>query len=51
MLGGEIAIRYDRLVIATGAKPVRPNLPGGELEGVFLLHTIGRKFRGPAIPD
>ena len=42
--GTEMTIRYDRLVIATGAKPVRPNLPGSELEGVFLLHTMDDSF-------
>ena len=28
-------MRYDRLVIATGAKPVRPDLPGSKHEGVL----------------
>ena len=42
--GTEVTMRYDRLVIATGAKPVRPNLPGGKLEGVFLLHTMDDSF-------
>jgi CoA-dependent NAD(P)H sulfur oxidoreductase len=28
---------YDRLVIATGAAPVRPPVPGLELDGVFVL--------------
>ena len=37
-------MRYDRLVIATGAKPVRPDLPGSKLEGVFLLHTMDDSF-------
>ena len=31
-------MRYDRLVVATGAKPVRPDLPGSKHEGVFVLH-------------
>ena len=39
-----MTIRYDRLVIATGAKPVRPDLPGSKLEGVFLLHTMDDSF-------
>jgi NADPH-dependent 2,4-dienoyl-CoA reductase/sulfur reductase-like enzyme len=42
--GQETTIRYDRLVVATGAKPVRPNLPGNELDGVFLLHTMDDSF-------
>ena len=37
-------VRYDRLVIATGAKPVRPDLPGSKYEGVFLLHTMDDSF-------
>jgi NADPH-dependent 2,4-dienoyl-CoA reductase/sulfur reductase-like enzyme len=31
---------YDRLLIATGAAPLRPQLPGIDLAGVFGLHTI-----------
>ena len=41
---GVMTIRYDRLVIATGATPVRPHLPGSDLEGVFLLHTMDDSF-------
>ena len=39
-----MTVRYDRLVIATGAKPVRPELPGSKHEGVFLLHTMDDSF-------
>ena len=39
-----MTMRYDRLVIATGAKPVRPDLPGSKHEGVFLLHTMDDSF-------
>ena len=42
--GAEMTVRYDRLVIATGAKPVRPDLPGSKHEGVFLLHTMDDSF-------
>jgi NADPH-dependent 2,4-dienoyl-CoA reductase/sulfur reductase-like enzyme len=42
--GAEMTMRYDRLVIATGARPVRPDLPGSTLEGVFLLHTMDDSF-------
>ena len=31
---------YDRLVVATGARAIRPPIRGAELEGVFVLHTM-----------
>lgn len=42
--GTEQTIRYDRLIVATGAAPKRPELPGSELDGVFLLHTMNDSF-------
>ncbi len=33
-------IGYDRLVIATGAEPVRPTLPGIDAEGIFGIQTL-----------
>jgi len=38
--GREFAQRYDRLVIATGARPTQPPLPGADLEGVFVLRAL-----------
>jgi NADPH-dependent 2,4-dienoyl-CoA reductase/sulfur reductase-like enzyme len=35
------AVEYDRLVVATGALPARPPIPGIELAGVHVLHSIG----------
>ena len=33
--GQEQEFSYDKLVLATGASPIRPNLPGMDLEHVF----------------
>ena len=42
--GSEREFGYDKLVIATGAEPVRPPIPGIESDAVFQLHTIGDSF-------
>ncbi|MHB1590614.1 MAG: FAD-dependent oxidoreductase [Sulfuricella sp.] len=43
--GSVETLRYDHLVIATGAIPIRPKaLPGLDLPGVYLLHTMGDGF-------
>lgn len=31
---------YDKLVIATGAAPIRPDIPGVDADGVFYLRTV-----------
>ncbi len=38
--GGAYTERYDRLVIATGARPRRPDLPGFDAYGVFGVQTL-----------
>jgi len=40
----ERLLSYDRLIVATGATPIRPELPGAMLQGVFLLHTMADSF-------
>lgn len=35
---------YDKLVIATGAKPIKPNIPGVDLPEVFTLRNVEDTF-------
>ncbi len=37
-------LAYDRLIIATGAQPVRPPFPGLDLPGVSLLRSMEDSF-------
>ena len=38
--GHQRSIQYDRLIIATGARPTDPGIIGHTLPGVFYLHTM-----------
>ncbi len=42
---GTEVMRYDRLVIATGAEPVWPPIAGVDSRAVFFLHTMEDSFR------
>jgi NADPH-dependent 2,4-dienoyl-CoA reductase/sulfur reductase-like enzyme len=43
--GQTSAVGYDQLVIATGAGPIRPAMPGLDLPCVHVLHTMDDSFR------
>lgn len=38
--GNKQVMKYDKLVIATGGKPLIPPIPGKDLEGVFKVRTV-----------
>ena len=38
--GAEEELAYDKLVIASGATPVRPPIPGADLPGVFTVSNL-----------
>jgi len=44
ILGNE-KLKYDILVIATGAKPIIPPVPGIGLEGVYFLNSLEDAFK------
>ncbi|MCF2136383.1 MAG: FAD-dependent oxidoreductase [Candidatus Thorarchaeota archaeon] len=37
---GESQIRYDKLILATGGRPVIPQIPGADLKGVFTVQDL-----------
>ena len=45
--GDDFESGYDKLLIATGASAIIPNVPGKDLDGVFVLKTLedGRKIK------
>jgi NADPH-dependent 2,4-dienoyl-CoA reductase/sulfur reductase-like enzyme len=43
--GTSKAFSYDRLIVTTGAVPIRPNIDGLSEPGVFFLHTMENSFR------
>jgi len=45
LLAGGERLRYDRLVIATGARPDRTGIAGTEQPHVFTLHTLADGIR------
>src|SRR5947209_14995459 len=50
--GGETKeIHYDRLVLATGAEPSRPRIPGLDLKGVFHVNDLESTVSGTVYLD
>lgn len=45
MSGATEKIAYDRLILATGATPIRPALPGIQLENIFVLRSLNDGLR------
>jgi len=45
--GKDFELSYDRLLIATGSSVIKPEIPGIDLPGVFVLKTLedGRKIK------
>ena len=41
---GDVQFAYDKLLIATGARPIQPAIAGLDLAGVFTLHTMEQSF-------
>ncbi|MHB0875777.1 MAG: FAD-dependent oxidoreductase [Anaerolineae bacterium] len=37
--GSTLRLRYDRLIVATGAQAIRPSIPGTDLPGVFVMRS------------
>lgn len=42
--GSTRSLGYDRLIVATGAAPIRPPIPGVGLDGVYVLHSMDDSF-------
>ena len=42
--GTAVELAYDRLIVGTGAEPLRPPIAGLDLPGVYLLHSMADSF-------
>ena len=48
---GKPAIRFDRLILATGFEYERPDIPGGELDGLYYVRDIRAAQRWDEVLD
>src|SRR3989338_2060079 len=49
--GQDLAFNYDKLILATGAQPIVPPLPGISLGNIFTLRTINDAVRIKSFVD
>jgi NADPH-dependent 2,4-dienoyl-CoA reductase/sulfur reductase-like enzyme/rhodanese-related sulfurtransferase len=49
--GREYVEKYDKLILAPGAAPIRPNLPGLDLPGIHTLRNLQDMDRIKAVVD
>ncbi len=49
--GQELVVPYGKLIIATGAQPIVPQLPGVSLGNIFTLRTIADTLKIRAVVD
>lgn len=49
--GREFVERYDKLILAPGAAPLRPDIPGLDLPNVFTLRTLDDTDRIKSVVD
>lgn len=47
----DLTLSYDKLIIATGAQPIIPPLPGISLDNIFILRTVSDVLRIRACVD
>ena len=52
VVAGLSRTRFDRLLLATGAHPVHPRIPGANADGVFYLRTLddSERLRAAFVP-
>jgi len=49
--GNEYSESYDKIILAPGAEPIKPPIPGNDLEGIFYLRDIPDSDKIKALID